>query len=247
VKREPQIFTTIDDQNVPVGDVVLVTLEQEEIQETLLREWVRGLLTEAAKGPQDLPDGIFVKIFLDNDGYGDIAEVQYVEDDGNSVGWGSRPTPEGTPFGIVMIYKPTEKEAATAGQCEDAWMVLDSSAVPGWGPMLYDVAMEYATLNGGGLISDRGVVSNSARKVWDYYMNNRPDVTAHQLDDLENTLTPEEEDNCNQRVAGYSSVTLHAAGKPSDMDWIKSPLSKRYTAPPTMMDKLSAAGKLMES
>ena len=127
-------------------------------------------------------------------------------------------------------------------------MVMDSGAVPGWGPMLYDVAMEFASLNGGGLISDRGGVSPSARKVWAYYMNSRSDVTAHQLDDPDNTLTPEEEDNCNQVVAGFDIEGPDTySPREVDVDWVKSPLSKRYTAPPVMMDKLRAAGRLMGS
>ena len=215
----------------------------------LLREYVRELLTEAAKSPQDLPDGIFVKIFDE----GEKVLVQYVEEDGNPVGYDSRPTPKGTPWGSITMYKsPTGNAGLIGGWCGDAWVVMDSGAVPGWGPMLYDVAMEFATLNGGGLFSDRGGVSPSARKVWAYYMNNRSDVTAHQLDDLENTLTPEEEDNCDQEVAGYDITGPDDwySGDPAshvDVDWVKSPLSKRYTAPPAMMDKLRAAGRLMES
>ena len=43
------------------------------------------------------------------------------------------------------------------GPCGGAWMIGSAEATSGWGPMLYDVAMEYATMNGGGLIvADRG-------------------------------------------------------------------------------------------
>ena len=61
MKREPQIFTTIDAQDVPVSDTVLDALEQEEIQETLLRECVRELLTEKKYVPpveQDVVHGL---------------------------------------------------------------------------------------------------------------------------------------------------------------------------------------------
>ena len=62
-------------------------------------------------------------------------------------------------------------------------------------------------------------------------MRNRSDVTAHQLDDLDNSLTPEEEDNCDQDI-GRGTVT--------DMydTWVDSALSKRYTKPPTIMQAL---------
>jgi hypothetical protein len=67
------------------------------------------------------------------------------------------------------------------------------------------------------------------------------------MDDPENTLTPEEEDNCDQTVAGFEIEGPDTySPRYEDVDWVKSPLSKRYTAPPTMMDKLRAAGRLME-
>ena len=47
----------------------------------------------------------------------------------------------------------------------------------GMGPLAYDLAIEAS----GGLISDRGTVSDEAQNVWNYYMNNRSDVEAVQL------------------------------------------------------------------
>jgi len=124
-------------------------------------------------------------------------------------------------------------------------MIGSAEAAPGWGPMLYDVAMEYATMNGGGLVADRGSVSPAARKVWDYYMNSRGDVTGIQLDDLKNTLTPQESDNCSQRVALATSASAFGSEKSVKTDWVNSPLSKRWTKPPTTIEALRAAGKLI--
>ena len=98
----------------------------------------------------------------------------------------------------------------------------------GWGPILYDIAMEWATLNGDGLIADRESVSSEAWEVWDYYLQNRKDVQAHQLDDLENTLTPEDPDNCDQEVA---------ADLGDKWALKKSPISKHYTKEPTLINK----------
>jgi hypothetical protein len=81
--------------------------------------------------------------------------------------------------------------------------------------------------------------------VWDYYMNNRGDVTGIQMDDLKNTLTPEEEDNCNQRVATATSAPAFGSEKSVKTDWTKSPLSKRWTKPPVTIEALKAAGKLI--
>ena len=57
-----------------------------------------------------------------------------------------------------------------------------SSATSGYGPRLYDIVMEAATEQGSMLTSDRNVVSGAAKRVWEYYFNNRPDVNKTQLD-----------------------------------------------------------------
>ena len=195
----------------------------------LLREYIRELLTEAAKGPADLPEGVFVEIIEQ----GDHAKFRYAYKDP-----ASPPSPgSSSPGGKVAIMKPDHP-------CGGAWEVVLSNATSGWGPMLYDVAMEWATQNGGGLVSDRSSVSPAAREVWNYYLSNRGDVQSVQLDDLKNTMTPEEEDNCEQHSA---TVGRSSAGMPKTIDFQGSPLSKRYTKAPTTMNALEAAGKLVIS
>ena len=207
----------------------------------LLREYIRELLTEAAMGPADLPDGVGIAYRQQNQS---MTVMYYHIGDKTplSGGWkGSRALAQrGLPIGKVTIGRQLLPDYR--GECSGAFEVHGSSATHGWGPMLYDVAMELATIHGGGLMSDRDSVSGSARKVWDYYAANRGDVTGIQMDDLENTLTPEEEDNCAQNVATYST------GYPSanTTDWTKSPLSKRWTKPPPTMAALEAAGKLVK-
>jgi hypothetical protein len=51
-----------------------------------------------------------------------------------------------------------------------------SQATGGYGPRLYDVVMEAATANGAMLTADRSSVSGDAKRVWEYYFNNRADV-----------------------------------------------------------------------
>ena len=46
MKKEPQIFTVIDAQDVPVSNNILDALEQEEIREGIIRQFVKELLTE---------------------------------------------------------------------------------------------------------------------------------------------------------------------------------------------------------
>ena len=100
---------------------------------------------------------------------------------------------------------------------------------------MYDVAIEWATENGGkGLTPDRTRVSLDALRVWDFYLKNRSDVPNSQLDNLKNKLTPRnKQDNCNQTAA------VKAAGR----DWHNSSLSKRYTKDPDTLRQLRDTGR----
>ena len=204
-----------------------------------LREYIRELLTEAAMGPADLPERIVVHIFEDSDSTR-ITYAKSVRKQGSGFVYGRSKRPSG----IIEIFRPGSIE--DDGPCAGAWQVGMSAASPGWGPLLYDVAMEWATLKGGGLISDREVVSTNARKVWDYYMNNRGDVTGIQMDDLQNTLTPEEEDNCNQGASLRGIRFSDLDDKGNSLKWTEDPLSKRWTKPPATMTALKKLGRLVE-
>ena len=200
----------------------------------LLREYIRVLLTEAAKGPADLPDNVVVAV-IDQREHQKFMYMVEKEGPHGTTKW-ERATPSNSELhGKVALMKPDHP-------CGGAWEVIMSGASQGWGPMLYDVAMEWASQNGGGLVSDRSHVSPSAREVWNYYLSNRSDVQSVQLDDLQNTITPEEEDNCEQHA---STVGRSSAGIPKSVDFQESPLSKRYTKSPTTMNALEAAGKLV--
>ena len=187
-----------------------------------LREYIRQvLLTEAMKTPADLPDDVVVVINADSK----AASIYY--------GMANNPSEyaslDRSTMGAIDIY--SLKGHPGYGNCGDAWMVGGSGAQEGFGPLLYDIAIEWATQNGGGLISDRSSVSDDAQAVWSYYERNRDDVTAHQLDDLENTLTPEDEDNCDQEIGRATITGMYNT-------WQDSQLSKRYTKPPTTMNAL---------
>ena len=149
--------------------IQLFIRETEEVEdatnESILRECIRELLTEAAKGPADLPEGTFVQIrqsggdvkisYVDKKGEGFIDNLTHRE--------GRDPL---IPYGEILIEKPNIEGAPGGwkmGPCGDAWMVGYSEAAHGWGPLLYDVAMEYATLNGGGMIADRTGISGEAQ------------------------------------------------------------------------------------
>ena len=125
----------------------------------LLREYIRELLTEAAKRPQDLPDSVHVVI--DSPPGAVSAKIFYAEEDGKPIAGAA--ASRGFPWGHIFIVDITGRE--DTGPCGGAWKVSSSRTGSGWGPMLYDVAMEYATVVGGGLIADRSAVSPEARRV----------------------------------------------------------------------------------
>ena len=185
----------------------------------LLREYVRGLLTEAAKRPEDLPADWMV--YVDN-----IRDEYRIElaGDGRTVG------------SITIGPAGTDVDP-----CLGSYQVNTSQAEQGWGPMLYDVAMEIASMYSSGLIADRSAVSDEAQKVWQFYQDNRSDVEVAQLDDLYNTLTPDEYDNCLQQVAWWDVGLDDEAGD----EFTRSPLSKLYGVYGTpTIDRLKALGKI---
>jgi hypothetical protein len=196
----------------------------------LFENWRKYVLTEGMKTVDDLlnfkdeefPDEE-LKIYIRVREEGNITYISYasIDDRGRIYNLGYNDAINGR-IGII----PSEHKEN--GPCAGAWQVFWSSATPGWGPLLYDIAIEYATLNGNGLIPDRKEVSKNARRVWDKYVNSRTvdGVDNHQLDDLNNTLTDIYTDNCNQNISGDGD------------EWQKSPLSKRYTKAPTTINKL---------
>jgi len=58
----------------------------------------------------------------------------------------------------------------------------------GYGPITYEVAIEYLSLQGEGLTSDREDVSTDAYNLWNYYYRNRPDVQKRLIDFDESTV-----------------------------------------------------------
>ena len=127
------------------------------------------------------------------------------------------------------------------GPCLNGSYVQGANAQGGFGPLAYDVAME-AT---GGLMSDRLEVSGEAERVWNYYLNNRPDVQSQQLDimpywtDLDvPQLTPDDESDDCEQIPAYDTLKDK---------WHTSPLSKKYSKVGTpVIDELRRRGMLYE-
>ena len=177
-------------------------------------------LLEAARSPMDLPAGYSVGI----ENSADEIRISIFKD-GQRNGFGLL----GPIWGSIELEEP-------AWDCSGAWAVSLSGAAKGWGPLLYDVALEYTTKIAGGLISDRESVSGEAENIWRYYNTRRSDVKKSQLDDTENTLTPTQKDNCAQGSAEELPEPWHDK---------KNPLSKIYTKSQSQtMDALKKMGKL---
>jgi hypothetical protein len=203
----------------------------------IMENW-RGYLAEGMKTVADLPDDLYIGIM---DEGGENVHFYYSDEDGNDTDFYDDPV-----SGIVSIHRPSsftnvsfatgKSTENTEGACDGAWVISSTEATKGWGPLLYDIAIEWATENGEGLTPDRFAVSPDAAKVWDYYLTKRSDVSADQLDDLENSLTEPEEDNCAQ-----ASAKDYAGDK-----WADTPLSKKYTKAPTTLAQLRKMNKLRE-
>ena len=188
----------------------------------LLREYIREILTESAVDPKIMS---MIDELEKNGGYAEVLPDRVLL---------YQPTENNPQHWVAMVAYETPAGARAGGKCGRAGGVVQSStAKTGMGPLAYDVAIE--AQEGMGLISDRASVSSDALAVWDYYMKNRPDVEVVQLDDQYNTLTPEDEDNCDQTMADSYGLG----------DWESSSLSKLYKKSGTpVMDELRKRGML---
>ena len=199
-----------------------------KLTESKLKELIKEVMTEAAKGPADLPDGVFVSV--EKHPAENSYTIRYVNEEGKN------PRKSHGFRGTIVIEEPN---LADEYPCEGAYMISWSAASDGYGPLLYDVAMEVATLVGGGLVSDRTIVSTDAQRVWRYYLKNRSDVESSQLDNEEDYFENGVEDDCVQNIARATITGMYD-------DFTDSPLSKAYKKEPDMLrslgDKLRVVG-----
>ncbi len=197
-----------------------------------LRQCIRQiLLTEAAKTYHDIPDKYWIGMRESN---GEWARWDIMKGPKTHFAW-DKVIDTGPVRGYIEIGRVFKNRY---GNCLDAWMVKGSRAGEGFGPMLYDLAVEYATVAGSGLISDRGTVSNEARPVWEFYLENRNDVEKVQLDNLFDSFNNGPEDDCDQGVTSYDRS---GETKP----WNESALSKMYIAKSSgKIRELESIGKL---
>lgn len=208
----------------------------------LLRETIRSIiLKEGMMTHNDLPDNVCLSCYKDR---GDRWWIEYcLFEDGQH---GMALTTDGEFTDGTIVYDSEEEpiwgyisfepvERGRRGNCLGAMKVSSVKAASGWGPLLYDCAMEWATQEAGGLIPDRVAVSDDARGVWDYYMNHRDDVKFVQLDNMQDSFENGPADDCDQSVA---SILWKGDNMTFDGDWKSSALSKVYMKEPTTIDAL---------
>ena len=206
-----------------------------------LRQYIRQiLLTEAMKRPTDLPDHIGVKIRFYEDNTAVIDYCRVPAKAGEKVKtfpYAGMEDPESGIYGQITLNK-VNIYGKEPHDCDGAWEITGSDAADGYGPLLYDVAVEIATKKGSGLVADRRSVSQSAERVWQYYLDNRSDVDVFQCDDPQNSLTPDDFDNLNQTFVKALTASKR-------QNWTDSPLSKRFSKKNTMIRELDSLGKFI--
>lgn len=190
--------------------------------------------------PSQLPQGIGIKVRFYGSSSAAIEYCRMSSEPGGRVetfpeeGWKD---PETGIYGTVTLNK-INIYGSEPMDCEGAWVIAGTEAAKGYGPLLYDVAVEVATMKGSGLVADRRRVSRHAQKVWQYYLDNRPDVEVFQCDDTNNSLTPDASDNLSQTLAKGISANR-------GIDWTESPLSKRFSKKNTMIRELDSLNKFV--
>jgi hypothetical protein len=201
-------------------------LTEAKLKQMILETMNKELIQEVAKGPQDLPEDVYVRVLhpIQDKNY---ITVVFTDKDGNHIPPVDDNGEDNLIYGdVTFTLKSTTYERL---KCDDAAVIAVTEVADGWGPFLYDIAMEISTQRSNGLTPDRNTVSDEAQDVWDFYSKNRPDVKQFQLDDESNSLTPEDEDNCGQYMSRSQDWSAN---------WSESPLSKRYTKEPTVLNQI---------
>ena len=140
--------------------------------------------------------------------------------------------------GVIKIRKANKE---SDGPCYDGWIIASSYSRGGMGPLLYEVAIEWASRNNpeGGLMPDRRTVSPDAIAVWEKF-NKRTDIKIRQLDTnhpgdqisrgekvkhLQLTADKPKDDCAQWMAAGKYGYETDPEGKTG---WVSSALSKIY-------------------
>jgi hypothetical protein len=172
------------------------------ITETKLRRVIRkNLLSEAMMTPERA-ERRGIRLQVRN--YSDLVTITAIsgEDEDDVVG-------------VLWAEKLPEN-------CLKAWEIRKSkvsSEFDGLGPLLYDLMIDLVSPDP--LTPDRGSVSLAAKNVWDYYMNNRPDIVSSELDNQYDERTRGyKADNCE-----YTSALMWSR---KELPWYETSIARAY-------------------
>ena len=200
-----------------------------KLTEAKLKELINEVLEEGMNTADMLPEDVYVSVFRRAKGFYTVA---YTDETGEVIMPMNSDGLDNDVYGDVSFFTSTLDKLS----CSESSIIAVTEAASGWGPLLYDVAMEAASAMTEGLAPDRNEVSDEARGVWDIYDTKRTDVVKTQLDNEYGDLTPDNpEDDCYQQ-----SARMHRGE-----DWDKSSLSKMYSKDPTTLNQLRDSGKLI--
>jgi len=207
-----------------------------KLTEAKLKQLIIEVLEEGMKTIADLPEGVFITV---NGAMGDLIEIYYSDTNGKEYeDFLSSNKSESAGGAGGVIGMETQAPLSDEFPCLNAMSISFSAVEQGWGPLLYDIAIEVATLNAGGLTPDRTIVSTDAYGVWEKYENERPDVEVIQLDNEDDSFKNGNQDDCVQ----------NSARKWSDregVDWKETPVSKMFKKEPATLIALRDQGKLI--
>tara|TARA_R100000664_G_scaffold42_1_gene110 strand:+ start:758 stop:2776 length:2019 start_codon:yes stop_codon:yes gene_type:complete len=136
------------------------------------------ILDEAMKTAADLPEGVVVAVDLQQMpmkykvyyAMKDNPNVPLVADDLDRMEAG------------IDIYGMLEAHRSSGDPFKGTYKVATVKARDGYGPLLYDVALEVASEGSRGLKADDNSVTDEAAAVWKYYHDSRDDVDKKEAD-----------------------------------------------------------------
>ena len=137
-----------------------------------------ALLDEAMKTASDLPEDVVVAVDLQEMPM--KYKVYYAIKDNPNV-----PLKVGDLDRMeagIGIYGVLEAHRSSGDPFKGSYKVATVKATDGFGPLLYDVALEIASQDGRGLKSDDNSVSDDAAAVWKHYHDHRDDVEKKEAD-----------------------------------------------------------------
>lgn len=196
----------------------------------IIRSLIREMLNEGMKTPADIPvDGRRPLFIVNVDGSPQSSQI--------TITLSTRVSTKPGDLGILIAKRDPKM---SMGPCSGAWEVSWAKAADGWGPLMYNVMLEL--VGDSGLMPDRSSVSEEAFGVWSKFSAGAsPGIENEQLDDMFNTLTGTESDNCLHRSSkehtgpppfarDYETEKEFRAAK---LKWLRSsPLTKVYKKKP---------------